>query len=139
MWDGSELTRRASGDHGQRQKRGWGAKQQSPPSCTRGLAATAPRARSDRLGSDRCLHTSASAWEAVASGVLLLVSRSASKGPLKFSSEILHSRAFHAGSSLAYTPLQIVESPVANIEIAAINNATTYHDTITAGAHRVLL
>ena len=35
---GSELTRRGGGDHGQRQKRVWGAKaltkHQSPPSCT---------------------------------------------------------------------------------------------------------
>ena len=43
---GSELTRRGGGDHGQRQKRVWGAKaltkQQSPPSCTSGSTAAAP-------------------------------------------------------------------------------------------------
>merc|ERR1711935_807304 len=42
---GSELTRRGGGDHGQRQKRVWGAKaltkHQSPPSCTSGLTAAA--------------------------------------------------------------------------------------------------
>eukprot|EP00964_Phaeocystis_antarctica_P051394 scaffold29975_cov49-Phaeocystis_antarctica.AAC.2 len=70
------LTRRAGGGHGQRQKRGWGAKRQSPPSCTRGLAATSTyevniegtgrggggvHVAFDRPGSSRCLHTSASA------------------------------------------------------------------------------
>ena len=90
----SELTRRAGGGHGQRQKRGWGAKQQSPPSCTRGLAATSTYEVNIegtlREGGVFTLPSIDLVLVGVSTlrlahrkllRVLLLVSRSASKGP----------------------------------------------------------